>query len=579
MRRLFNPPLWLVLVVIPFLVRAEVPESGVPDFAAAKISIAQMGVFLEKNADFASQVIPNVGPLAKIALANLLFKLPVDESLNFEGPVQIYIVPPLTFTASQDVATVLPVSDAEKVKKNAMALYGDPAEKEGAMVFAVPQPIPLPDKTLFIKVLKDKALLAPSAEVLKQLEAAADAPVTKGSDLELLISMQAVKKLYGEQIDAALMIGARLAAGEEIDALKKLSEQIETIQKSLWDLSALELRLKFDQGSKNLHAELAVTPRKRTNLAKAFDNPPPGLEGKDTALLAANAPVNVAFRINGPAIFDALKEQNLEPAGAAMDIDKKTLEFYNGEFVLAASRHYALQSHRSTDGQPLPQKFDALFSSVLASLTQKFAADGGPDSPVLAPALESIQHKGVEIAIRKMNFRKKTGEVIDKDITGPYLAHATVNGAFVLGGGPKPEEALKNLIDAAQSNAPVAPEMKSAFDAPPPGTLVLLSAKLVEIVRLAAIETLADTVPPEQIVHDLADAPVFVSVFMHDGKAGLRVTLPGATTSSLYQIVRRLRGHGINVLELIGLGGAKPDNAKLPGGNVPPPPPPPPPRK
>src|SRR4051794_29283040 len=93
MRRIQSATLIVICFALSFFLRAETPPTSVPDFAIAKLSIAQMGVFLEKNGAVANFIIPNAAPITKIILANYLYKLPIDESLNFEGPVQIYVIP------------------------------------------------------------------------------------------------------------------------------------------------------------------------------------------------------------------------------------------------------------------------------------------------------------------------------------------------------------------------------------------------------------------------------------------------------------------------------------------------------
>ena len=157
--------------------------------------------------------------------------------------------------------------------------------------------------------------------------------------------------------------------------------------------------------------------------------------------------------------------------------------------------------------------------------------------------------------------------LLDKrDVPAPNFYEATINGACFLGAGSEGEAALREFIDATQANTLVAPELKAAFDAPPPGTLLLVSAKLLELLRIAAIEQL--NIDGNQLIGGLQDAPVFASIFMTGGKAGLRLTLPGSTTKSIYVVLSRLKRHGIKLSELFDLGDNTGD--KLPG-NVPPP--------
>ena len=78
--------------------------------------------------------------------------------------------------------------------------------------------------------------------------------------------------MYGRKIEASLQLGAAMAA-ENLDALQKLSDQLGTIQKTIWEVETVALRLSFDKGSKNLSAELAVIPREGTKLAGLLATP------------------------------------------------------------------------------------------------------------------------------------------------------------------------------------------------------------------------------------------------------------------------------------------------------------------
>ena len=85
--------------------------------------------------------------------------------LNFDGLVRIYLLEPVSPGPSQESASILPLSDAVRLKNNLSGLYGDPVEKDGVFSFAVPQGLLDKDKMLLLKIVKDKALLAPSAAI------------------------------------------------------------------------------------------------------------------------------------------------------------------------------------------------------------------------------------------------------------------------------------------------------------------------------------------------------------------------------------------------------------------------------
>src|SRR6185295_633258 len=109
--------------------------------------------------------------------------------------------------------------------------------------------------------------------------------------------------------------------------------QIGAIQQTLWEIATIEARLKFDEGSKNISAELAIVPLKDTKLANVLNNPPPGLAGKDTVLLTANAPVNAAFRVNAMGVHAFLKKYGVDKDDAAI---VPLFQLLDGETTLAS---------------------------------------------------------------------------------------------------------------------------------------------------------------------------------------------------------------------------------------------------
>lgn len=397
----------VLAITLNFCARAEAlatDDAGFPTFAVGRLTIAKMGVFLDKNGAYANQISPNVGPLAKIALANALFKLPVDESLNFEGPAQIFYIAPLTFGADQDTATILPVSDAAKLKKNIASIFGEPTEQNGVQEFTVPQPLPLPDKVLLVKVVDGKALLAPNAAVLKQLEAAAAVPMLADSaDATLVISMPAIKKLYGKQIDNAMQAGAMLAS-ESVDGLKKVSEQLDTINTTLWQIGALEARLSFDKDSKNLNGEIAIVPLKETRLAELLSNAPAGLSGKDSTLLAAKAPINAAFKFNAASVQGLLKRFGIKNPDTSENLDRAVFDLFDGETVLAfdSNRLTLLESQTGVQPAATSAKMEALQKALVDMVSAAMKqAEAVPKNVVYAPVVETIQYKDTPITFRK----------------------------------------------------------------------------------------------------------------------------------------------------------------------------------
>ena len=588
MNRIFLRSACCVLILgCSLMTRAEdlkTDAAGFPSFAVARLSIARMGTFLDQTGAYANRISPNIGPLAKIALANALFKLPVDESLNFDGPAQIFLIAPITLGANQDTATILPVANADKLTKNIVGIFGDAAVQDGVMTFTVPQPLPLPDKALLLKIVAGKALLAPNAAVLKQLEAAAALPAApaESADATLVISIPAIQALYGKQIDGALQAGAMLAS-ESVEGLKKVSDQLDAIIRGVWQIGTIEARVRFDKESQNVQGELAIMPLKDSRLAEAFANAPAGLDGKDTALLEIGAPINAAFRMNADAVQNFLNKFGIKPPEISEALSSAIFNDFDGENMLAfdANRVTLLHAHRDGNAAAATKKLEALQNALIETIATEMKGTGTlPKETIYAPIIAAEPYKSTPITLRKVGSYEGAAKLnpITHDENG-YMANAVVKGQWVAAVGVKPEDSIKRLIDRlAPDAAPIAhgggvsDAEKTAFGAPLPGTLVLLSAKLLDVATMFSGDLLGDNIMPEQIIGGLPDDPVFISVFVHDGKVGIRGTMPGSTAGSLYAVSARLRRHGINVGEMLGMSGHKPDATKVPG-NIPAPPP------
>ncbi len=401
---------------------------------------------------------------------------------------------------------------------------------------------------------------------MKQLEilAAGELGVQR-ADAALAFSIPGIKKWYGDKIEGALQAGAYLAA-ESVDGLKTVTQQLAQIQKGLWSVDRLELRVSFDKDSKNANVELAIVPLKDTELAAAFANPPPGLEHRNSTLLAGGAPINAAMRLNGDAVMAFYKKQFPSNPAASESLIRALLSLLDGESALSfdPARLVLLQSQHIADEQQ-PKKTEAI-EQTLRDILAAAAGDieDPKKKPVFAAIVEPVQYKNTAITLRKIGTQIGPDTANVGLDSSNYFAHAKVNNLWTLGAGVKPDDAIKNLVDA---KTPIPVELKRAFDAPRPGTLAFVSIKLLEIARLAVSEILPATAQPAQITDGLADAPVALSVVMHDGEAALSVTLPGATAGSLYHVNDRLKRAGVNLGQLMGVSGKKADT-KIPG-NVP----------
>lgn len=524
-------------------------HQSVPEFAIGRLSIGKMGTFFEQTAAYANQVSANSGPLAKQSLAYVLLKVPFDQSLEFDGPAVIYLLEPLNPGPSQETASILPLKDAAALKRNLAGVYGDPEEKNGASWFLIPQPLPQPDKTLILKTVGNKALLAPSEETLKQLELAAVANVDNSKDFaELALSVTAFKKLFGKQVDAALQLGAMRAA-ENGDAFKKVSGQLDAIQKTLWDLDTINLRLDYSKDAKQAALEVSVTPKKGTPAADFLSRARSGLTGRNATLLPATAPIHAALMIDSKAIGDLLENSKLVPAGDVAQA-RAALAFLNGENLIGVNLNpFSFLAISNLAGvEEKDKKAASFYQQVLDIAVAEVDDKHTTPNSLFSVETETLNENGAAVFVSKPKPKQPGLENLAGTII--KLAHSSANGAVLFSLGSDPVTPVASGLARAKANAP-APVIQAIFGAPPEGTLGLLSLKSVELLHLGAKDVLPPDITPDQLTGGLEDEPVAISLFVRDGRGGINGTLPAATAGSLVRMYWRLRRANIDIFVVL----------------------------
>lgn len=552
-----------VVALCFFCVRAEEPVGTIPDFAVARVTIGKIGSTRDMAGAYSNQIYPNVGPMVKMVLANVFFTVPFDNSLDFDGAAVMYVLPPFKATLTPDTATILPVKDAAALKKNVINTYGDPEDKNGVMVFTIPQPLPQPDKILMIKIVNDKALLAPSEDAIKQLERVIAAPVDNSKEYaELAMGVPALKRQFGKQAEAALMLGAEKAA-ESMEGLKTVTQQLDAIQKNLWDLDTLNLRVEFGKESKSATVELSATPLKDTGLAEFLSRKFPLIQARQMGVLKQDAPILFSLGVNGQGTLNLLNGF----VGKEHVADRKTLmEFLDGEISGSVEPH-PFSFLLAEAGQDKAAQIGAIYQLILDGLLSD--ADEKHTTPNSLFGGDTETKDGVTI-----NKPKAKQDGLDNiAATLPKLTQAPIDGGVIFSIGDNSTGVVAAGLARAK-NPTAAEQVKSVFGAPAAGTIALVSLKTLQLLNLAG-DSFPKEITAEQLTGGLEDEPVSIGAFVNAGRAGLRFTLPGATGGSYYRMYNRLKHANIDLMQIVNdaLKGSAPKGAGAKEDVVAPPPP------
>ena len=520
-------------------------EEAVPDFAFGRIDIAHIGQFQDRIGNFANYVIPNASYLAKTVVANSLFRVPIDASIQSDGPARLFLIEPVNPGPSQESASILPVRNADAFKRNLVAVYGPPAEKDGAWAFAVPQPLPEPDHFLVVKLIGDRAYIAPTLAILNRLEQL-NTPQNLGEfDAELTLSVAAFKRLYAKQIESALQAGAA-AAAENMEALRTVSSQLDELQKTIWELQTVSLHVGFDPGSTQVTLELAAKTQPLSELAAALGNYH-GVTGKEVPLLPPESILALNLNVDGKMLSEIarshFKTGPEDPTAKALGA---TFALLDGETTLGLNieknfEFFAWASQRTEQV--------SVFHSAIIDLINARAGDGkfAPSAPV------DEDYKGV--AIRRDRVKSNASGLAGMAavlVVNNYLqkSSAAFGGHFAMGMGVDGLKVVKSAIDRAQNPELVSADLRNAMGTPAPGTVVGLWMKPIEVLRPIFGQILPKEVPASEILGGLEDAPLTGSLRLHEGSIRLRATISGVTVSSGARAYTRLRHSGINPLKL-----------------------------
>jgi len=496
---------------------------------------------------------------------------------------------------------VLPVDDAAALKANLINVLGMPADEAGVLTFTVPQPLPLPDKTLVAKFVDGRVLIAPDAELLKKLDEfisqstpealAGGAP----GDAVLTIKIERFKRSFGKILEGSMEMGAIMAANGDLKQADKLIARMKGLVEALWQVDVLEVRLSIKPkvaGEKPLVTalEFFVRPHPGSELDKILHGDVPTLKGHHARLLPPETPLALQFSLQGAAAAAALKSLLVDAQMEAPDSRAaklllgetlpalfKLIELGHGDGLLALlprtggitnvialelkdpAGEAAVHAAFETFVKKATETMDAIIKEDIAS------AGGVSDDAPLLKAQFIVPDPGMKIhgwQLEMPILDELEKKDLDRSVGWPLTIHETVQRSMLLCTiGKKSGDALTAVVAVAAKDLPgPAPEPL------PAGTCFQLILHPLGVMRtlLQTVE-MPDAVEGERMLAGLKDGTLTTQIRIGNGSASVRFEVPSSVPAGLIPLVQRIIRSGMDPRDL--LGGPK-------GGAVPAPPPP-----
>lgn len=257
---------------------AETRELPRPQWAWGALGFKNIDGTLTKLALYCDRVATNSGALARLSLTTILFPVPMEDGLKKDGPAVIFFLDPgLVGGQRGEKALLLSVTDPVVLKESLEAVFGA-TMKDGLLQVTVPRGFTEPDATLLIKLAPAGLLVAPNAQILKELEtvaggkSAAQFVDANGPDVVAEVSFEVLRRIEQKRLDdllgqvlKATTVAAPSAAGQVEDGQQRL-------QTFLKELNRLELHASIEA------QEIRLTSRLRaladTELSQRWDRAP-----------------------------------------------------------------------------------------------------------------------------------------------------------------------------------------------------------------------------------------------------------------------------------------------------------------
>ncbi len=570
----------IISILFAPLIRAgEVVPAGVdvPDWALAVLSFRQLGTSLEKTGAYANNLLPNSAELAKQIIMAELFKLPMNAGIK-NGAALILALDPVSTGLQEELAFVLPVGNAEAIKKSFIETFGAPAEKDGVMTFTLPQPLPMPDKIMVAKLVKERLIVAPSELVIKKLENFVEGKTDemlagRGTcDAALTIKMPNVKHAFGQLAELGLDMLVQLAGPSRKQEGKAATELLQKI----WQLETLEARVELTADGKNGTLEFLAAPQKGSPFSVQLADPGRPVDPSVLRLISPSSALFLAWNVNGAELMKTFKPN----ASGGDDRSKASadLERALADLIQLVNGHAAVSIGIAPDNSPLTlvglQASNAKnFNDAVKSLWEKWqkvvkesmrAESQLPGTHVqwrFKNASENYSGTTIESFQAALEGVDAEDQAVIQGAAGwpPTIRFALVGDHALFSIGKDGLDALKQAIDREKTGVAPAAEPLRASLAGQPGLIGALTATNIARLIFANLP-IAPKISLEELTRGLTDTPVAIS-----GKADKLLYLRGDVSipaaDAIGTIFQRLQGVNLRLKE------------SEKGGNVPAPPP------
>lgn len=257
---------------------AETRELPRPQWAWGTLGFRNIDDTLTQLAQYCDRVATNSGALARLSLTTVLFPVPMEDGLKKDGPAVIFFLDPAQAGGRRDEkALLLSVADPAVLRESLEAVFGANM-KDGQLQVTVPRGFTEPDATLLIKLVPAGLLVAPNAQILKELEAVAGAKGAaqfvdaSGPDVVAEVNFDVLRRIEQKRIEDLLSKALKATTVAAPAAAGQVEEGQQRLQNFLKELDRLELRASIK--AREIRMDTRLRALANTELSQRWDRAP-----------------------------------------------------------------------------------------------------------------------------------------------------------------------------------------------------------------------------------------------------------------------------------------------------------------
>jgi len=520
-----------------------------PSWAWGVLGLRNIDGTLAQLARYCDRAATNSGALVRLSLSTLLFPVPLEDGLKKDGPAVIFFLDPGQAGGRKDEkALLLPVSDPALLKESLEAVFGATMQ-ENRLQVSVPRGFTEPDATLLIRLAPGGLLVAPNAQILKELETLAggkDASqfvAADGPDAVAELNFEALRRIERKRLDdfmertfKATALAAPSAAGQVEDGQQRL-------QKFLRELDRLEVHARIEAKEIRLASRLRALAD--TELAQRWDRAPDAPAGTWNSWCGAETALFVTGRF--PAAWACPEKDTAawlarylpadSAAGqAAQAACARTLSAWLGQLdgdlacavqVDAEGAFFPLTLFGAKNDADVLAAFDAFLAPAATSLAERLRADFKlPADQPLPAVLEKMPDGPTGVVRHTLKFQEAKVEAWARERLGavggwpPEFCARRATGGLVLGWGRGAETCVAAEPVARGAGAALFPE-------PPEGTAGCALLHPVAAMRVFLRQWChLDEAATRRVLDGLANTPLSAFWGQGDGAVQLELRVP-----------------------------------------------------